>query len=126
MAKYVAHLAIRIRGRPELNQTAADCKNDLAVRSGDDIYRCAVECDGGGFAIRLENIDNVLWVYLAAPYGYGHLRLSPKCGEEIFDNNYELLSGLDDKVFRLDAAQGSESISIEEFWSPAMGRHRLY
>jgi hypothetical protein len=123
MAKYVAYLAVRIRGSVKLYQTAADCKNDRSGRSNAQIYTCAVECDGGGFAIRLDDAGNALWVYLAPPHGYGRLALSPKCGEEILEDQYELLSGLDDKIFRLEVAQSGKCEPIKKFWNLSERSH---
>ena len=83
--------------------------NNLYVQEGyvenrDGKYRGVVECDGGGFVLRMAPSG----VFLSIGLGAGYIRMAvvpDPCGEsERINNSVDIERGKDDHTFRLDAA----------------------
>ena len=79
------------RGRKDAVLAAGLCGE--AQRPGRSHLHCFGECDGGSFEVQFTGTNEML-------LRLDRLRVSSECGGE--EEVEELLSGVDDKVFRLD------------------------
>jgi hypothetical protein len=97
---------------------------DVALRDGrkgttgggcwvyDGVVRCGVDCDGGGMELSLDGSGNLL----ADLEAYGYMRVESECGGGEEAETFELLPGLDDKLFLLHKTEAKECKSLLPSW----------
>lgn len=97
---------------------------DVALRDGrkgqtgggcwvyDGVVRCGVDCDGGGLELSLDGSGNLR----ADLDAYGYMRIETECGGGEEAETFELLPGLDDKVFLLHKAEAKVCKGLMPSW----------
>ncbi|MHA6298810.1 hypothetical protein [Devosia sp. CAU 1758] len=97
---------------------------DVALRDGrrgttaggcwvyDGAARCGVDCDGGGMELALDGTGNLL----ADLDAYGYMRVESECGGGEEAETFELLPGIDDKLFLLHRAEAKVCKSLLPSW----------
>jgi hypothetical protein len=96
-----------LKGQRKMLQTSGECGWAYADKpSQERTISCSVECDGGGVVIEQERGKDTLLVHLAYQGEAGRIRMAA-CGEDAEENSVDLVSGADDKTFRLSKAPTS-------------------
>ena len=110
--RYNFTMRVGIRGQKKRLQTSGECGWAYAEQpSQNAVIRCGVECDGGGVTIEQQRGTNNLLVHLAEVNDSGQRRAGrirmAACGEDDEANSVDLVSGADDRTFRLTKAPAS-------------------
>ena len=97
---------------------------DVALRDGrkgttaggcwvyDGAVRCGVDCDGGGLELSLDGSGNLR----ADLEAYGYVRIESECGGGEEADTFELLPGIDDKLFLLHRAEAKVCKGLLPSW----------
>lgn len=102
--RYNFDMRAKIKGVAKLQRTGGECGHAYAdTPSQEKTVTCGVECDGGGVVIEPQAGNQSLLVHLAYRGEEGRIRMAA-CGESEEEKSIDLVSGADDKVFRLQKA----------------------
>jgi hypothetical protein len=110
--RYIFTLWADVRGKKKTLQTSGECGWAYAEKPREGrLIGCSVECDGGGVEIEQERgaADTLLMHLADVDAGgqktgqAGRIRMAA-CGEDEETNAVELVSGADDRTFRLSKA----------------------
>ncbi len=108
--RYNFTMRVGMRGRGKMLETSGECGWAYGDKPPEGpIIRCSVECDGGGVDIEQQRGTDNLLVHLTdtdekgRPGRPGRIRMAV-CGEDDEENSVDLVSGADDKTFRLSKA----------------------
>jgi hypothetical protein len=110
LCRYNFTLRVGMKGRGKMLETSGECGwayGDTPPQG--PIIRCSVECDGGGVDIEQQRGTDNLLVHLTdtdekgRPGRPGRIRMAV-CGDDDEENSVDLVSGADDKTFRLSKA----------------------
>ena len=78
----------------------------------DGAVRCGVDCDGGGLELSLDGSGNLR----ADLEAYGYVRIESECGGGEEADTFELLPGIDDKLFLLHRAEAKVCKGLLPSW----------
>ena len=78
----------------------------------DGVVRCGVDCDGGGMELSLDDAGNLR----ADLDAYGYMRVESECGGGEEMETFELLPGVDDKLFLLHRADAKLCKALLPDW----------
>jgi hypothetical protein len=108
--RYNFTMRVAMTGGGKMLQTSGECGWAYADKPTEGaIIRCSVECDGGGVDIEQRRGTDHLLVHLTdtdekgRPGQPGRIRMAV-CGDDDEENSVDLVSGADDKTFRLSKA----------------------
>jgi hypothetical protein len=110
--RYNFTMHVSMKGRSKMLETSGECGWAFAEQPNQrqgPLIRCNVECDGGGVSIEQQRGTDNLLVHLTdtdehgRPGRPGRIRMAA-CGEDEEENSVDLVSGADDKTFRLTKA----------------------
>jgi hypothetical protein len=103
---YSFRLGVKYRNRPGDFDSSGYCKHVVAEDSGHEIrFGCSVDCEGGGINVALSKDDKSVIVRLGRIVVWGR----NKPDDEASDS---LVSGADDKIFRVDRADQRECAEL--------------
>jgi hypothetical protein len=108
--RYNFTLRVAMKGRGKMLETSGECGwayGDKPPQS--PMARCSVECDGGGVDIEQQRGTGNLLVHLTdvdEKGQPGRIRMAV-CGDDDKENSVDLVSGADDRTFRLSKAPAS-------------------
>jgi len=101
---YSFHLGVKLRHRAGDFESLGYCNHAIAEDDASEIrFACGVDCEGGGINVALSKDDKSAIVRLQRIRLWKHNRP---------DDEAELTSGTDDKIFRLDRVDGGECTSL--------------
>jgi hypothetical protein len=108
--RYNFTLRVAMKGRGKMLQTSGECGWAYGDKPPQGpMIRCSVECDGGGIDIEQQRGTDNLLVHLTdtdekgRPGRPGRIRMAV-CGDDDEENGVDLVSGADDRTFRLSKA----------------------
>jgi hypothetical protein len=120
LSRYNFTLRVAMKGGGKMLETSGECGWAYGDKPPQgSMIRCGVECDGGGVDIEQQRGTRNLLVHLTdvdekgQPGRPGRIRMAV-CGDDDEENSVDLVSGADDRTFRLSKARASTCWASDE------------
>ncbi|MGF6307027.1 hypothetical protein ABIB82_001175 [Bradyrhizobium sp. i1.8.4] len=103
---YSFRLGVTYRHRTGKFDSSGYCNHAIATESGHEIrFECSVDCEGGGITVALSKDNRSATARLGRIVVWNRNKPDDDAGEALF-------AGADDKIFRVDRADGSECAEL--------------